>query len=101
MRSGLRFCPELFEHRARAIEALEANHILWMVHYGSVDLRHDDYGLEVCGIRSKEDATRVGRMLRRTFPMWKRGGMWYVDYGGEQGWRVRVHRDAARTEEGF
>src|SRR5438552_12616949 len=51
------FHPELFEHRTLALEALAAHDLHWFEHFGSVDLLHDLFGLEVCGISKK--ATRT------------------------------------------
>lgn len=85
---GFRFCPELFEHRASVIEALDAGGITWMTHFASVDLRHDDYGIEVCGIKSKEDASRVRRVLQQSFPAWSMGAIHFNDH--DQAWWVEV-----------
>ena len=84
----LRLCPELFEHRARAIGALERHGIYWMTDYSAVDLQHDVYGLEVCGIKSREGASRVRDVLRKVFTAWP--ARVYCD-DRDRTWRVDIH----------
>jgi hypothetical protein len=45
----------------------------WLSHYSSVDPLHDVYGIEVCGIREKEDAIQILGLLVGMFPSWKPG----------------------------
>jgi hypothetical protein len=70
---AFRFSPELFEHRARVIEELDAHGFSWMSHYSAVDCMHDVYGLEVCGIHERDDAVSIGEILAEMFPSWKPG----------------------------
>ena len=45
------FHPELFEHKARALEHLEDAGFIWLSDFTTIDLLHQDYGIEVCGIK--------------------------------------------------
>jgi hypothetical protein len=58
-----RFAPELFEYWGLVIEDLDRAGFSWFSHYSSVDLLHDRYGLEVCGIRGQADAVSISHTL--------------------------------------
>ena len=66
-----RFAPELFEVRTAVMERLSEEGFDWLSHYSAVDPIHDEYGIEVCGIRYEEDAVSILRMLVRMFPTWQ------------------------------
>jgi hypothetical protein len=51
--SDFGFHPELFAHRTLAIETLARHDYNWFEHFDVVDLLHDVFGLEVCGIEEK------------------------------------------------
>ena len=68
-----RFCPELFEIRALVQERLTDRGFEWFSHYSAVDLLHDTFGIEVCGIRERDDAVAIQRVLCRMFPDWSAG----------------------------
>jgi CheY-like chemotaxis protein len=68
------FHPELFEDRCRAIAEMEKAGFCWLSHYRSVDVLHDIYGLEVCGIPNVETAKQIFDILHATFPQWQYGG---------------------------
>jgi hypothetical protein len=88
------FHPELFEHRTRALDALAECGFLWLSHFGSVDMRHDVFGLEVCAIRDEADARAIERLLLRLFPTWRHRRRYYEDVNaGEIGWKVVIQRD--------
>lgn len=70
---NFRFSPDLFAHRARVMEVLEAEGFAWFSHYSSVDCLHDVYGIEVCGIREHEDARTILKILMRLYPDWRPG----------------------------
>jgi hypothetical protein len=65
------FEPELFAHRARAMEMLERGGFRWMTDFASVDLLHSEFGLEVCGIKTAVEAARIRSFMQRMFPQWK------------------------------
>ena len=58
------FHPELFEHRTLAFERLAAHQFNWFEHFSSIDLLHDIFGLEVCGIAREADATQMFAITR-------------------------------------
>jgi hypothetical protein len=88
------FHAELFEHRSAVLETLSENGFAWLSHFGSIDLLHDLYGLEVCGIREDADARTIERLLRVMFPKWRYGRIYYEDHNvRELGWKVIISRD--------
>ena len=91
--NGFRFEPGLFNHRAEAIAALAEAGYEWLTDFSTVDLLHDEFGLEVCGIAKKEDALSISRILQRTFPGWRLTHLDYKDGGRDRGWRAAIHRD--------
>jgi hypothetical protein len=89
------FHAELFEFRSAVLEALSDNGFAWLSHFGSIDLLHDLYGLEVCAIREEADARAIERLLRGMFPKWRYQRTYYEDQNlGELGWKVIISRDA-------
>ena len=70
---AFRFAPELFEVRTNVMERLTDEGFNWLSHYSSVDLIHDLYGIEVCGILQRDDAVAIQRLLISMFPAWMPG----------------------------
>ena len=99
--NGFRFEPGLFNHRAEAIAALAEAGYEWLTEYSAVDLLHDQFGLEVCGIAKKEDALSIRRILRRTFPGWRFAQLDYNDENRDRGWRAAIHRDPEEETGGW
>jgi hypothetical protein len=64
------FHPELFDHRAAAIECLDESGLRMFSEYGSVELLHKEYGLEICGIRRSADVHLIAALLHSKFPQW-------------------------------
>jgi hypothetical protein len=88
------FHPELFELRERVLEALAECGFAWLSDYGSVDLLHDVYGIEVCGIREEDDVAPITQMLRGLFPDWRYERSYCKDATTrEPGWKVIISRD--------
>src|SRR5262245_56954829 len=88
------FHPDLFEFRGAVLEALADNGFAWLSHFGSIDLLHDLYGLEVCAIREEADARAIERLLRGMFPDWRYRQTYYEDQNlREIGWKVIISRD--------
>ena len=85
------FHPELFAAKAKAQEALEAAGMLWLRDYNCIDLCHEEYGLELEGFSDQPAAQRALRVLKRTFPQWRLGCVWYRDYLGAK-WCVSLCR---------
>jgi hypothetical protein len=96
---AFRFAAELLEVRSRVMQQLGEEGFQWLSHYSSVDPIHDDYGIEVCGIHQRADATTILRLLTSWFSTWPHRKMYYKDYGREPGWIARVFRDRLRQRE--
>lgn len=86
------FEPELFAHRARVREALDQGGVIWLSHYSAVDLAHEEYGIEVCGIQDPNEIPRITAILVKLFPSWKYTTCYLQDYGREVGWKVIIHQ---------
>jgi len=84
------FYPELFAARGLAAELLEEAGYTWFGDYSSIDLMHEDYGLEVCGIRTEAGMRRVAETLRRGFPHWHHQNVSFQDHGRDPGWAVSL-----------
>jgi hypothetical protein len=93
--NAFRFSPELFEHRAEALEGLDEAGYVWLTNYSSVDCLHDVYGLEVCGIHERQDSVGIFKALKKLFPDWSAEQPFYVEYGANEGWKVRIRRDGS------
>jgi hypothetical protein len=94
------FHPELFDVRNEALEALADGGYTWLSDFSSVDLLHDIYGLEVCGIPEQRDAQAIERLLRQLLPSWGHSRMMLKDYGDRDlGWKVVVSRDPEDYED--
>ncbi len=90
--NGFRFEPELFGYRDQALSELSKVGYEWLAHFTAIDLLHDIYGLEVCGITKESDAFEIQSILFDTFSNWKHGRIDYKD-GEHHGWKVIIHRD--------
>ena len=88
-----RFEPELFAHRTRLLESLDEAGFDWFSHFSSIDLMHECFGLEVCGIVSSNDAKSIQSIARKAFPSWRYSNIGYSDSTRELGWKVTIHRD--------
>jgi hypothetical protein len=86
------FRQELFEEKARAQEVLSNASFNWFEDYQSVDLLHEEYGLEVCGIRDEETALGIKEVMERTFVKWWNSAYYYKDYGADVGWKVIIQQ---------
>jgi hypothetical protein len=88
------FHPELFELRTLVLETLSDNGFAWLSDFGSVDLLHDIFGIEVCAIRDEGDARVILKLLRGLFPDWRYTRSYYKDQATrEPGWKVIITRD--------
>ena len=70
---AFRFAPELFELRNEVMQRLTDEGFDWLSHYSAVDPIHDEYGIEVCGIVERCDASAIQRLLISMFPSWRSG----------------------------
>src|SRR5262245_4915147 len=88
------FHPELFELRTEVLELLAEHGFAWLSDFGSIDLAHDTYGIEVCGIHEESNAHAIKKLLRRKFSSWRYSHMYYKDGSTrEPGWKVIISRD--------
>jgi hypothetical protein len=90
------FHSELFEQRTRALEALADRGYTWLEHFGSVDLLHDLYGLEVCGIPKEPDSVAILALLQKLFPEWPHSAVHYHDRSRDRGWKVLIFKNRRR-----
>ena len=95
------FHPELFEHRTLAFERLAANGYNWFEHFSSVDLLHDLFGLEVCGINHREDAQIILCVLEETFSDWPYRDVRYHRYERDRGWKAIIHKQKERRRRSY
>ncbi|EEF63271.1 hypothetical protein [Pedosphaera parvula] len=84
------FYPELFECRSQASAILEEIGFNWFSDYGSIDILHHEYGLEICGIHEEESIEPILLALQQGFPQWHHFGAYLHDYGREQGWALSI-----------
>jgi hypothetical protein len=59
--------------------------------YGSIDLLHEEYGLEVCGIQQEAKVDPIVEVMRKGFPHWHYYGLCHKDCGREPGWKFAIH----------
>lgn len=85
------FYPELFELRGKASDVLDEAGFAWFSHYGSIDLLHQEYGLEVCGIHEESSVEPIATAMKSGFPQWHYFGLCHKDYGREPGWKFSIH----------
>ena len=95
--SRFAFHPELFEHRTLALEALDRHGYCWLEDFSAVDLLHEEFGLEVCGLAEEADAEIVLLVLQETFPNWSHADLRYSDRSRELGWKVVIYKTAAKS----
>jgi hypothetical protein len=86
----MQFHPELFEYRGRALELLEEAGLSWFSDYSSIDLVHEEYGLEVAGIQREADMRRILSALQRGFPHWHHTRISLDEHCREPGWVVAI-----------
>lgn len=84
------FYPELFADRTRASELLEEAGYTWFSDYSAIDLLHEEYGLEVCGLRNESDARAVAEALRSGFPHWHHQNITVHEQERDPGWAVSL-----------
>lgn len=85
------FRPELFASRGQAADALAEGGFDMFGDYSSIDILHEEYGLEICGIREKAAVEPISAIMEKTFPHWHHGRACGKDYGIEPGWTVSLH----------
>lgn len=88
---GFQFHPELFECKGRASEILDTAGFAWFSDYSSIDLLHEEFGLEVCGIHEESNVEPMVDAMRAGFPHWHYSRVCYKDCGREPGWKFALH----------
>ncbi len=88
---GFEFHPELFECRNRASDVLAEAGLVWLSDYGSIDIVHEEYGLEVSGIRQESSINRIAQALQAGFPHWHYFDLCHYEGGREPGWTFTIH----------
>ena len=71
------------------MELLEGADLIWLRDFRSIDLEHQDYMLEVCGVPDETTANRIRAAVAATTPG-STFDVWFKDYGLEIGWVVEV-----------
>lgn len=97
---GFVFHPELFEARARASDAIEVAGFSMFSDYSSIDLLHEEYGLEICGIRKEKDVETITKALQLTFPHWHFTGVCFKCGRRDPGAKLRIHMFRRRSSGG-
>jgi hypothetical protein len=95
------FHPELFDYRRLAFERLAAHQFNWFEHFSSIDLLHDVFGLEVCGIAEESDAEIILCVLEETFPDWPHSDVRYHPYERDRGWKAIIHKRRERKRRSY
>jgi hypothetical protein len=85
------FYPELFESRSKAFEILDEAGFTWFSHYSSIDLLHEEYGLEICGIQEESSIEAIARSMQAGFPQWHYSGTCHKSDGREPGWKFSIY----------
>ncbi|MDB6125960.1 MAG: hypothetical protein JWQ71_4953 [Pedosphaera sp.] len=85
------FHPQLFEQRGRASELLEEAGFTWFSDYSSIDLMHEEYGLEISGIEDERHVKPILAAMQRGFPHWHHHKVNLHEHGREPGWTLAIH----------
>jgi hypothetical protein len=88
---GFQFHPELFESKGRATEILESAGFAGFSDYSAIDLLHEEFGLEVCGIHEESSVEPIAQAMRAGFPHWHYSHVSRKNCGREPGWKFALH----------
>jgi hypothetical protein len=92
--ADFQFHGELFDLRAMVMEALSENDFVWLSDFGSVDLAHDIYGIEVTGVPDESRADDMHSLLVELLPEWHFRRQFYEAQNlGEIGWKIIISRE--------
>jgi hypothetical protein len=72
------------------MESLLNREFYWLADYSSIDIDHERFMLEICGIHTEEEAKKMASVTRRRFA----GSCfrtWFKDFGREQAWVLEVY----------
>jgi hypothetical protein len=90
------FYPELLEQCGRASELLEEAGFGWLRDYSSIDVLHEEYGVEICGVKTEARAMRMAAALQRGFPHWHHQNICRHEPGRDSGWAAALSMFPAR-----
>lgn len=90
--SGFQLHSDLFQQRTRVQHELAKHGFEWLTNYRSIDLDHNLYGIEVCGIDVEDDAIEIEQILCELFPEWTHHRHFYWDYSLDDGWKVEISK---------
>jgi hypothetical protein len=88
---GLQFRPELFECKGKASDFLNAAGFTWFSDYSSIDLLHEEFGLEVCGIQDDSNVEPIAGAMRDGFPHWHYSHVCLKNGERDPGWKFALH----------
>jgi hypothetical protein len=88
---SLQFHPELFECKGRASDVLDTAGFVWFSDYSSIDLLHEEFGLEVCGIQEESSVEPIACAMHGAFPHWHYSYACQKDCGRDPGWKFALH----------
>ena len=88
---GLQFHPQLFECKGRATELLDDAGFAWLTDYSAIDLLHEEFGLEVCGIQQDSKGELIAEAMRDGFPHWHYSRICFKDSERDTGWKFALH----------
>jgi len=84
------FYPELFQHRDCASELLDDAGYTLFRNFDSIDVLHEEYGLEITGIREEQMIKPILEAMRTGFPHWHHYTACLQDSDCERGWNLVV-----------
>ena len=87
----LAFHPELFECKSRASAILDTVGFTWLSDYSSIDILHEEFGLEVCGVREESNLETMAHAMRAEFPHWHYSQVYHKPAGRDSGWTLAVY----------
>jgi hypothetical protein len=88
---ALQFHPQLFECKGSASDLLNTAGFTWFSDYSSIDLLHEEFGLEICGIREDSSVEAIARAMRDGFPAWHYSHLCFKDGERDPGWKFALH----------
>jgi hypothetical protein len=88
---GFQFHPKLFECKGRASEILDSAGFAWFSDYSAIDLLHEEFGLEVCGIHEECSVEPIAQAMRTGFPHWHYSRVCHKNCGREPGCKFALH----------
>ncbi|MDB6054085.1 MAG: hypothetical protein JWN25_1608 [Verrucomicrobiales bacterium] len=88
---GLQFHPEFFECKARASEILDTAGFAWFSDYSCIDILHEEFGLEICGLREESSIEPITQAMSTAFPHWHHSCIAHKEWGCEPGWKIAIH----------